>query len=345
MPYVQFMVKAVEFGLLEGPIRDPYMPERSRAVAAWDLLINSRMVGLGNVGLDTVPGIPNAKVQRGTVERHLRYNVVGWRPKNRAVAIARHAAYSAFCYTVIDMMYQLLPRLHPVFRQPHGGAHVLPTFANSGLRLLPGVLDIPFPPFAVVMLVQAGMGLTIWMIFEGLFQLFAVIHLLLGWPVEAWDVNMFGSVWRADSLIDLWGTRWHQTFRHMFIVCSIVLLNALRVPITSANVFMATFFFSGVIHVVPQLTMDPVGSPAGIMIFFLAAGAGCALEVMFKRATGRKVHGVWGQIWTWTYMGVWGTLVAHAWLEAGFGGNVFTSPGGPGDYVAQFIAKYVVSTQ
>jgi hypothetical protein len=341
MPYLQFMYKTIEFALLTGPIRDPYMPQRPLAVAAWGLVINSRMVGLGNIGLDTAPGVANAKVQKWTVERHLRYNV-GWRPKSRLGSIARHVAYSALCYTVIDTIYQILPRLNPVFHNPYGGWGVLETFIHSPLYLLPGYLDVRLPAWLLHMVVEAAVGITIWMFFEGFYHLFATVHIMLGWDIQAWDPNMFGSMWRADSLIDLWGTRWHQTFRHMFIVSANVTLKALHLPITAQSIFLTSFFYSGLIHFASEMAMNPNGSPFTLLFFFLVPGLGCALESTFKKITGRKVKGVWGQIWTWTFMAIAGRGVATAWLASGYAGCRVTPPGGPGDYLAQAIATYVV---
>lgn len=341
MPYVQFMVKCLEFSFLKDPIRDAR--NRPRALAAYDLLINSRMIGLGNVGLDVSPGISNVKVPAGYVERHLQ-STLGPRPKRRWASVLRHAGYSALCYTVIDFAFSLMRRQDPVFQQPYGGKGVVMAIASRSFTLFPDVLAIPVPKAVVVVLIEAAIGGVVWMTFEGFYQLFAALHVALGWPIDAWDPNMFGSPWRADSLIDLWGKRWHQTFRHMFIVSSTVLLSALRLPVTAQTLFFGTFFFSGAIHCVSEMAMDPVGSPGQIMMFFFLAGAGCAAEVTFKRATGRKVHGGWGQLWTWGYMALIGRIVTCAWVDSGYAGCHFLPPA-LGDLMAAAVPKYVLAVE
>lgn len=336
MPYVQFMIKSIEFSFLNEHIRDPR--SRPRWLAAYDLLINSRMIGLGNVGLDVSPGIPNAKVPAGYVERHLK-TTLGPRPKSRFVSVVRHLAYSAACYTAIDFGFSLMRRLDPVFQQPYGGINVAETFASRTFTLSPGLLNIPVPKLVVFSSIQIAIGVVVWMTFEGLYQLFAAFHVAIGWPIDAWDPNMFGSPWKADSLIDLWGKRWHQTFRHMFLVLATVILKAFRLPVTSTSLFFCTFFFSGAIHCISEMCMDPIGSPGKLMMFFVLAGAGCAAEVTIKRVTGKHVRGGWGQIWTWVYMTVIGRFVSGAWLDSGYAGCRFLPPG-PGDLIAAVVVKY-----
>lgn len=343
MPYVQFMTKALEFSFLRGPIRNPRY--KSRALAAYDLMINSRMIGLGNVGLDVAPGIPNAKVPPGYIERHLQSCFVGPRPKTRMASVVRHLSYTALLYITIDFTFSLMRRMDPIFQQPYGGTGVVLTLASHTFTLFPGTpLAFPLPKAVVIVLIEAAIGAIVWVTFEGLYHLFAAFHIALGWPIDAWDANMFGAPWRADSLIDLWGKRWHQTFRHMFIVASTVVLRAVRLPVNGHTLFFATFFFSGAIHAVSEMAMDPVGSPGRLIVFFLLAGAGCAAELTFKHATGKKVRGGWGQLWTWTYMAIIGRIVTFAWMDSGYGG-CHVLPPGPGDAVAAAVLKYVLSVE
>jgi hypothetical protein len=106
---------------------------------------------------------------------------------------------------------------------------------------------------------------------------------------------------------------------------------------------MLSFFGSGAIHVASEMAMHPVGYPSGLMIFFLLAGVGCALEATLKQFTGHRVSGVLGQVWTWGYMAVIGKWVTWGWLAAGYGGCWVTPGGGPGDYIAHLLVKYVIA--
>jgi hypothetical protein len=340
MPYIQFMLKSIEFACLKGPIRDPRNPRRSRA--AWDLLVNSRMIGLGNVGLDISPGISNAKVPPDYVERHLQ-NCLGPRPTSRFGSFARHAAYAAAMYLGMDVCFSFMRAADPIFRQPNGGSNVLHNFVYANRFIyMPGMLDWEIPQRAVEMLVQLAILAVIWMAFEGLYQLFAAVHVALGAPVKAWDPNLFGSPWMSDSLIDLWGKRWHQTFRHLFLVTATVVLKALRLPVNGRSLFFMTFFFSGVLHTLSEMCMDPVGSPGRLILFFVLAGAGCAAEQSFTRLTGRKVQGGWGRLWAWAYMTAIAPVISVPWLNSGYGGNRVIPAGGPGDYIIAFVLQHAL---
>ncbi|KLT40020.1 hypothetical protein CC85DRAFT_287902 [Cutaneotrichosporon oleaginosum] len=343
MPYLQFMFKTIEFACLKGPIRDPCSPRRSRA--AWDLLVNSRMIGLGNVGLDVSPGVSNAKVPPDYVERHLQ-NCLGPRPSSRAGSVARHAAYAAALYVGMDACFSFMRRADPVFQQPYGGSNVLDTFIYGNRFIaLPGLLDVPVPNYVVKIIIQLAILVVIWMAFEGLYQLFAAVHVALGAPVKAWDPNIFGAPWKSDSLIDLWGKRWHQTFRHMFIVTATVVLRALGMPVNGRSLFFMTFFFSGLLHTLSEMCMDPVGSPGRLVLFFMLAGAGCAAEQSFKSITGRKVRGTWGRIFGWGYMTAIAPVISVPWLNSGYGGNRVLPAGGPGDYIAAMFLEYGLKIQ
>ncbi|GMK53444.1 hypothetical protein CspeluHIS016_0100300 [Cutaneotrichosporon spelunceum] len=343
MPYIQFMLKSVEFSFLKGPLRDPSAPRRSRA--AWDLLVNSRMIGLGNVGLDVGPGIANAKVPADYVERHLQ-RCLGPRPTSRAGSVARHAAYAAAMYVSLDTCFAFMRHADAVFRQPYGGADVLGAFIHgNSFTFLPTLLGWNVPRYAVQVLVQLAILAVVWIVFEGLYQLFAAVHVALGAPVRAWDPNLFGEPWNADSLIDLWGKRWHQTFRHLFVVCASAVLRAAQLPVNGHSLFFMTFFFSGVLHMLSEMCMDPVGSPARLVPFFLLAGAGCAAEVSFKNLTGRRVRGGWGRLWTWGYMAAIAPVISVPWLNSGYGGNRVLPAGGPGDYLAALVLEYVLKIQ
>lgn len=343
MPYIQFMLKSVEFAFLQGPIRDPRNPRRSRA--AWDLLVNSRMVGLGNVGLDFGPGIANSKVPADYVERHLQ-NTLGPRPTSRLGSVLRHAAIAAALYVGLDTCFSIMRRGDPVFQQPYGGTNVLDTFIYGNTFIAaPGVLDVPVPNGVVKVVIELAILAAVWMAFEGLYQLFAAVHVALGAPVKAWDPNLFGSPWKSDSLIDLWGKRWHQTFRHLFVVAASVMLRALRLPVNGRSLFFMTFFFSGVLHTLSEMCMDPVGSPSRLILFFLLAGAGCAAEVSYKNITGHRVRGGWGRLWAWGYMTAIAPVISVPWLNSGYAGNRVLPAGGPGDFIATLFLKYGLQIQ
>lgn len=83
--------------------------------------------------------------------------------------------------------------------------------------------------------------------------------------------------------------------------------------------------------------MSPVPAPVALWAFFLLSGVGCALEIAFKAATGRRVRGLAGRIWCWSYTFIIGRLAADAWLDAGIAGCTLLPRGGVGEYIAPLI--------
>lgn len=81
---------------------------------------------------------------------------------------------------------------------------------------------------------------------------------------------------------------------------------------------LLVFHFSGLLHVIGQLGMDPVPRVLGIYSFFVVSGLGCVAERTFRSITGRHVGGVFGWIWTWTFLMATARLCCDAWFDAGF---------------------------
>jgi len=167
------------------------------------------------------------------------------RPKTRAGAIARHAGHALVHYVVLDTLLALLRRTGPntlavtaTQTQP-GLFHKF--VSQTGVRVLPGVLDWDVHPFLVEFWTQCCVPIVIWQALSGGFHVVAALTLSTGlWEVRSWDVDLFDAPWKADSLIDLWGKRWHQLFRVSLRFCPFsnvtapihhsLIRNALRPP-------------------------------------------------------------------------------------------------------------------
>jgi hypothetical protein len=48
-------------------------------------------------------------------------------------------------------------------------------------------------------------------------------------------------------------------------------------------------------------------------IFFMLSGVGIALEMIFKKLTGRRVGGVLGWFWLWGWFAFWCQMFMDAW--------------------------------
>lgn len=129
------------------------------------------------------------------------------------------------------------------------------------------------------------------------------------------------------------------------MICAVTTLMVLRIPNKPITLFPFTFFYSGALHAVGELTYtDQIPHPLRITGFFLFTGLGCMVEVIIKHATGHRVRGLAGRIWMWGWMFIVGRLAAGAWLDAGVGASTVLPAGGPGEVVAQFVMDHLLAT-
>jgi hypothetical protein len=243
--YLHLLIKYFEFGLLRGPYKDGYREKgRGKFRSAMDLCINSRMVGL-NVDLDegtigTVRPLKPIKGRRGSVNGYEEkrdtgtdgavkvdgetrsVHVESWLPRpdgvtrTRSQAMKRHLFLGLQSLWIIDFLLTLERYVaSTTLGNPYGTKHAVKTFVNSNqIMLLPGTsLEIPCPTLLTETIITISVGTTVWQGLVGGYHLFALGALCVGWEVEAWEVDLMDQPWKADSLLDMWGRRWHQLFR------------------------------------------------------------------------------------------------------------------------------------
>ena len=215
--------------------------------SAIDLCINSRMVGLnldldqGSIGtvrpLKSKPGSKrrgsvagyeerrggeedmkmDGKVENGPV------HVEAWLPKptsssprTRPQALKRHALLALRGLWIIDSLLALERYVAAdTLGNPLGRNDAMRTFTRlNQIKLLPGTqLEMPCPTFLTETVITLAVGTTVWQGLVGGYHLFAFFAIIAGWEVESWEVDLMDSPWKSDSLLDMWGRRWHQLFR------------------------------------------------------------------------------------------------------------------------------------
>jgi hypothetical protein len=134
---------------------------------------------------------------------------------------------------------------------------------------------------------------------------------LLGDNPENWP-PLLDEPWLATSLADFWGKRWHQTFRQTFFIFGGYPLQFIIYHISlplfgkkSANslgrvgLVLGTFIASGLIHALAFYGMDSGGVDNSAIIFFGTQGVLLLAERAWKLATGIRVGGWYGRIWTY----------------------------------------------
>jgi hypothetical protein len=86
--------------------------------------------------------------------------------------------------------------------------------------------------------------------------------------------------------------------------------------------------------------MHPAPSPGGILSLFVLAGLGVVAEGTFRRLTGKRVQGLLGRVWTWSFMAVVAGPAVDAWADAGVGASAGAA--GPMDLVMRGLMTVFV---
>ena len=240
---MHLLVKYLEYGLLERTIVDPRVKagKRSKLFAALDLTMNSRMLGMGATTLDapkkgdatarptlSTPATPTTandpkgpdggvKVDGQTIPPTSSRSLKNRTPETRITAVLRHARIATVSYITLDTLLVLLARFgSSTIALPGGRADALATFLDGTDFVFLPRLDSPLavPRFAVEVITITSVGIAVYVGLQMAYHLLAVAFVGSGiWEVESFEVDFMDSPWKADSLLDLWGRRWHQLFR------------------------------------------------------------------------------------------------------------------------------------
>ncbi|KAF7327855.1 hypothetical protein MKEN_00365400 [Mycena kentingensis (nom. inval.)] len=129
----------------------------------------------------------------------------------------------------------------------------------------------------------------------------------------------FDAPWRATSLAEFWGRRWHQVFRQDFVG-----VGAKPGAVVAGRVgaVLGAFGVSGLLHVAGLWGMRGEAD-ARLVMFFLVMGVGVLLEGGWRRVVGKNIGGVFGVLWTFGWILGWGWLFADPWCLSGVMGSVF----------------------
>ena len=99
--------------------------------------------------------------------------------------------------------------------------YLFPYLRNSSLtRLLVSIgfnetiTDFQPPTWFVEVVVMSCIATITWQGLTMAYRFIAFWYVATGiYEVEAWEVDLFNQPWKADSVLDMWGRRWHQVFR------------------------------------------------------------------------------------------------------------------------------------
>ena len=144
--------------------------------------------------------------------------------------------------------------------------------------------------------------------------------LIIGQDPAQWP-PIFEAPWRATSLNEFWGRRWHQWNRRTLILFG---GHPFSIFFGRAGLIIGTFVASGIMHDLLLVSLNGKSEAWRMLVGFGMMAPGVLAERAFYRLTGNKVEGVLGWVWTMTWLVLWGTVLTEGCARAGgFGDSTY----------------------
>ncbi|KAI0302795.1 hypothetical protein B0F90DRAFT_1809736 [Multifurca ochricompacta] len=200
----------------------------------------------------------------------------------------------SFKLVVYDIAVYLVQHMRPSVNNPNGG-----TLFDPDLTLI--------PRFALAVFFTLCGGLVVYTTVDAMYHLATLIgRVVLRQPASQWP-SLSDRPWMSTSITQFWSFRWHQFFRHIFVVFG-------------ARPGGKLLGQPGALIVIHDLGLWGLGHGTEFRTagaFFLLMGVGAAMEYAFKKVTGLRVGGLLGWAWTMVWTLSWGTLMLDAWARRG----------------------------
>jgi hypothetical protein len=283
-------LRTVEWTFVKKPLRRYESPKRYQ-----DTHIERRL-SASTVFLDALDLLGN---QRG----------IGWswakdpfpQESTAPPSIALLLVKTLFTLTLFDASQYIIQRVSPAVNNPKGGSIIDPSLTvvpRTALAALCGVCGGVWAYALVGSLshVPASIG-----------------QILFRQPASMWP-PLFHRPWMSTSVQEAWNFRWHQLYRHLFIVFGARPGGAL---FGKPGALMGAFAVSAILH---HIGMWGMGNGSEFVTsggFFLLMGIGVVMEVVFTRVTGLRVRGWIGWSWTMLWVALWGTFMIDGWARHG----------------------------
>ena len=141
--------------------------------------------------------------------------------------------------------------------------------------------------------------------------------------------------WLSTSLQEFWGRRWHQFFRHVFVSIGARSMTWLFGRVGGV---LGVFAVSAFVHDWGLWSLGRGTDPLPVGGFFIMMGVGVVMEGMWEKATGKRVGGALGWVWTMGWTMGWGSFLIDAWTRRGFVGTDYLHFAfRPGKAIAEFL--------
>ena len=140
--------------------------------------------------------------------------------------------------------------------------------------------------------------------------------LILGQDPAQWP-PAFDAPWRATSLHEFWGRRWHQWARRTFLFLAGHPLSTLLGP---AGRVLGAFLASVAMHDIILVCLDGKAGARWMLVGFGMNAPGLLAERGFYQLTGKRVDGVIGWVWTMAWLSLSGNAIFEGYARvAGIG--------------------------
>jgi len=196
----------------------------------------------------------------------------------------------------------------------------------------------PYHRYAQSTFITIVGGITIYAIVQTVYDIFTIVSIIILQHHPAQWPPIFDSPWRSTSLVSCWGRRWHQCLRGIFVSIGAKPLSFL---IGRVGGVMGAFIWSAILHDLGLWGMGKGTEFWSVGLFFLMNGVGCIIEALFQNATGLKVGGWAGWLWTMGWLAGWGNLMVDAFARRGLLGSKFVPEGYmPSQILQSYIYEY-----
>ncbi|KAI6009034.1 membrane bound O-acyl transferase family-domain-containing protein [Pisolithus marmoratus] len=162
----------------------------------------------------------------------------------------------------------------------------------------------------ITVLVAAG----IYTVMQMMYDMATLIGVVVFWQDPAQWPPAFNQPWKADSLRDFWGRRWHQMFRRTFGVLGGW---PLRITFGRVGYVLGSFLGSGMFHNIVVAMLNQNVEWWCMLFSFGMMAVGIILEDVFIQTTGRTVGGWIGRVWTMAWLLLWGSIIIDGFARAG----------------------------
>ncbi|KAI0272981.1 hypothetical protein BGY98DRAFT_1000098 [Russula aff. rugulosa BPL654] len=209
--------------------------------------------------------------------------------------------------TAFDAAHYIVLLIRPSLSRLEGD-----TIFDETLDLVPRLLLVSCISFCGMIVIYSSV--------EVMYQVCALFgQIVLGQSAAQWP-RIADRPWMSTSVTEFWGKRWHQFFRHLFVVYG---ARPGRKIAGWYGLIMGAYVVSAVMHVLGLWGLGHGTEFTHTGGFFIMIGLASILERKWKQWTGKEVAGVFGMFWGATWHLIWGSGMVDAWTRRGIVANEF----------------------